>query len=295
MKNYAKFLDLFADNTLPTAFESNVSTLISETVTGYVLILENDTAILITPDPQPYSISKDLSCKYFLSSGDKITAGVVKSVIQCCVINIIKVNRQTDMPAGFTKHFDSITGVRSAAAITVNGSDINIGNTAMIVLNQNEKPIEKIRDTVSQCGSDAVKIALGLDGREENLNYLLQNGYHYGYLTTQNQSLKQQLMIVLISFFRAKELAESGKTAILAVYNLEKLLLLLNDAITASNQLDNTKITPNAIRDFTNIIHSSKMLESGGSLTVLGFFTANDTEQNKFLFNTFSNICDYVI
>jgi transcription termination factor Rho len=295
MIDYTGFLNLFTDDLSSATVESNSSAINSEIVTGYALVLATDTVILITPDPQPYNIPKDLLHKYFLSSGDKVTAKVIKSIGQYSLINIVKVNRQNEIPDGFAKHFDDIDGVHSAVMVPINGTEVNVGHTAMVIINQNEEVIKRIKETVAECGHNTIKIALGIDGRQEVLNYLLHNGYDYGYLTTQQQSLKQQLMITLISFFRAKELAEMGKNVILVVYNLEKLLQLFNNAITQSNELDNTKITPNAIRDFTNMIKSSKTIANGGSLTILGFFTASDKPDNKFLYNTFSHICDYVI
>jgi transcription termination factor Rho len=295
VSHYTGLFNLFAENTFPAALESNTVPLYNEFVTGYVLTFINNTAILITPDPQPYNIPKSILQKYFLSSSDKVTAEVTKSINQYAVTSIIKVNRQTRIPDGFTKHFDDRESVHSVATMTVNGKNINMGNTAMVVLGQGENVTEKTKDAISLCDKDTIVIALGVDRRQEDLNYLMQNGCHYGYLATQKQPLKQQLMIALIAFFRAKELAESGKTILLSISDLEKLLVLFNEAITMGDEFDDTKITHNAIRDFGNLIRSSKTLANGGSLTILGFFIENNTEHSKSFFNILSGFCDYII
>jgi transcription termination factor Rho len=295
MNDFPAFLRIFEEAIIPTTVESTNSPIFNERVVGYVYILQNSAAVLITPNPRPYIIPDEIAHRYFLSTGDKVTASATDSGDQNTVLEIIRVNRQIGIPTNFTKHFDNILGSASEKMLPVFGRSVNTGKTIMLVTEQCDNVVEKIQTVTTQCDKSTVKIELEVDGRQEDLNYLLSNGYDYGYLTSGRQPLKQQLMILLIAFFRAKELAENGKEVIFTINNMEKMLILLNNAIILNTGVDGTHITMNALRDFSNLIKSSKILANGGSLTIFGLFTTNDTDPNKTLLTRFSSICDYVI
>jgi transcription termination factor Rho len=294
--DYYDSLSIFDIDETPAAVSSPASAFFNDTVVGYVLTFRS-TAILITTNPQPYFISNDIVNKYFLSTGDKVTASVsMESVNKYIVTNIIRVNSQAKIPSNYTKHFDDIAGVTTGRIIRVNGKTIKLGSTAMVSMKQNEFALEKITMSVSQCsGAKTTKIILGIQEKQESLNYILSNGCDYGYITTVAQPLKQQLMLTLTAFFRAKELAERGHDTILFINSFEKLLFLFNNAIIARNDLPVSPPLHYAERDLSRIIKTSKVLPNGGSLTIFGFFHKDGSPNNEIMHCRIATECDFII
>jgi hypothetical protein len=298
MFTFTKFLaTINNERDLSFTVESPYSSLMLEQIIGYVLTTNNNSAILIHSNTEACIIPAEIVKKYFLTTGDKVTATIAK--YHRTVTDIIKVNNRTEIPTNFTKHFDELQGVITKKNIPINDQKMTIGKTAVIVVDKDDDCVKKVQKIGQKLDKDTIKITLSIGGRQENSNLLLEKGCNYAYLTTKGQPIKQQLMISLLSFFRAKELAETGKTVILAINSFDKLLHLMNDSIIKTEnldyKLDNTGITEYTLRDFINIVQSSKAIKNGGSLTILGFFIENESEHSAVILEKLSAICDYTI
>lgn len=184
------FLSVLTNDDSSAMVNNAASALFNDTVIGYVLTFRTATAVLITTNTQPYFIPADIVSKYFLSTGDKVCATVsMESTNKYIVTNIVRVNRQTKIPSNYMKHFDDITGVPTVKTIDMNGRKIKLGSTAMITMKQNEFELEKIAETISGDRTAKVtKIALGIQEKQENLNYILSNGCDYVYITKLKRS-----------------------------------------------------------------------------------------------------------
>jgi transcription termination factor Rho len=295
--NCPDFLSVLRNSEIPSAVSCPASAAFNDTVIGYIMTFEKAATLLVTTEPRPYPVPTAIAERYFLSAGDKVTAAVsAESDGNCFVTDIIRVNRQTKIPSNYTKHFDDMEGVSSADSVTVNRQAIRLGSTTMVTVKQNESISDKIGAFIAQCGAvKSIKIALGIQEKRENLNRMLANGCDYGYMTEVSQPLKQQLMIMLTAFFRAKELAEQGHRVFLFINSFEKLLFLLNSAIVAQNDLPDSCAMYNAERDMAKVIRSSKALADGGSLSIVGSFTANGGAGTADFRRRIETMCDFVI
>jgi hypothetical protein len=298
MFTFTKFLAAINnERDLSFTVESPYSPLMLEQIIGYVLVMNNNSAILVHSSTESCIIPDEIVKKYFLTTGDKVTATIAK--YHRTVTEIIKVNNRTEIPTNFTKHFDELQGIITEKEISINDKTVTVGKTAIIVVDKEDDCVKEMQKIGAKLDKDIIKITLSIGGRQENSNLLLENGCNYAYLTTKGQPIKQQLIISLLSFFRAKELAETGKTVILAINSFDKLLQLINDSIVKAenldDKLDDTGLTEYTLRDFINLVQSSKVIENGGSLTILGFFIKNESEYNAEILGKFSAICDYTI
>lgn len=295
--NELNCLSVFIDRKIPTMVCSPASKFFNDTVIGYVLKLKEDTTILVTTNPYPYFIPEDIANKYFLSTGDKISATVsADGARRHIVTGIVRVNRQDKVPSNYAAHFDDIPGIPSTGTITVNGQKVSLGSTTMITIKQNDLTNERVADIITRANAPrAEKISLGVQEKPENLTYLVSHGCDYGYNTTALQPLKQQLMITLTAFFRAKELAERGHNVLLFFSSFEKLLFLFNNAILDCFVGAKANTLQNAERDLMRIIKSSKTLPNGGSLTMLGFQIKDGHVDDPNLRHRIATMCDFVI
>ncbi|MDR0384160.1 MAG: hypothetical protein LBH47_02445 [Christensenellaceae bacterium] len=276
-----KILEIIADSFSPvirneiTCFKSNTDNDggIEE---GYVHTLPNFSAILLTKNFLPYFITPRLVNQYNLKMGDYAT--VKYEYYNVCsrheVIDIIKVVDKKVF-------FDDAEGINS---------DGKRGITTAITISSNQYQIEKVTNYVQDM--NGYKIAVLVDGRKEQAEYLNNIGFDEAYFSPAGKSPAYKTLNVLYALFKAKDVAVTEKKDVILTLSFTKIFTAFNMVTWGSDHVDPNTISPIAITDLMNYTSCTKCLKDGGSLTIVG--TLNE-EIYPAINQQIKDLCDKLI
>jgi hypothetical protein len=273
MRETTIFDRLFYDEDgIGTECNSNPKTITNKTVKGYVMVLSNKKSILLCDDFTYAIIPDEIINELAVCEGDKIYASVIYDVRKGHWL-VIKIKTKSKR----RKTFNQLTGIIPAKPLN---SDrfVNFGE-CVAVHSKHQNNYEVIKTIFDNLPHKYAKyIALVIESKEE-YTAELKSFIKEIYGTKTGTRPRTNIIAILWTLFRAKELCEKDKDVILIIYSFSKMLYYYNNVVIHS---DSIQIINNiAIADFIREITCVKQVGGGGSLTIIG--TVDDTVNNKFL------------
>lgn len=252
-------------------------------LTGYVHTLANGNAIFITEDCIPYYIAVDFIEHYHLHTGDRIraTVGFEMRYDNYMVKDIAQITKV---------EYDDVTTLPSTQTYQLDGHKVTVGTTTLVTLDEHSNSIDRMARLVAQLPKDTVKIVLSFDGRAESLT-----DYRHLYLTKTTQTSRDKLIICLLAFFQAKELASRGEQVVVLIDSLDKMFTVFNNCMQKVGLIDPQFISTAAVTDLESLLCDSSYLSSGGSLTILGLHRPGVSAPQQYITDRYRQLFDALI
>jgi|GEM_PF-6150856 len=251
-------------------------------VSGYVHLLDQGNAILITDAHRPYLITLEFVVYYQLKTGDRLQARIT---YDADYDNFI-VSEMLDV-----KHvtYDDAPMAKPARTIDLCGNKINLGTSVMTAVGDNSDIAAKVSQITHALPADVVPMLLSFDGRPTNFD--IPNAT----FTKPSYTSREKLMTCLVTFFQAKQQADVGKDVVLIIDTLDKMFFAFNNCMQSAGMIDTNLFSSAALMDYENILCTSGKLQAGGSLTIIGLHHTGTSPQLLQINDRLHQIMDQVI
>lgn len=254
----------------------------SKTVTGYVHMLNNGTAILITETRQPFLIPIECVLYYKLQMGDYVHTKIDYSSEYNNYV-VTKINEIAHVA------YETAAVVKSDRKFDILDNSIYLGTSVLLPVGDNQDITDKVAKILPALPADITPILLSFDGRPTNFTVPT------AYFTKPDYHSREKLMTCLQTFFYAKQQADSGKHILLIIDSLDKMFTAFNNCMQKAGLIDPNLYSSAAMMDFENILCSSSMLEKGGSLTIIGLHHQGTSPQMLQVSDRLTQIMDAVL
>lgn len=253
-----------------------------EPLTGYVHTLDHGNAIFITDDRKPYLITVDCALYYRLRTGDRLQArvGYTSEYGNCVVTEILDVQHVA---------YDDAPSIKPNRSFNLFNHTVNFGTSVLVPVGDNTDITNKVSQIQAQLPADATPILLSFDGRPTNFDVPT------AYFTKPSFSSREKLMACLLTFFQAKQQADTGKDVVLIIDSLDKMFFAFNNCMQTAGMIDPNLYSSAAVMDYEAILCSSGNLRVGGSLTILGLHHAGTSPQLLQINDRLPQIMDAVL
>jgi|GEM_PF-1801981 len=273
-------------------------------ISGYVHLLPKGGAIVVGIDLFGYNLPVRLLTAKGLKMGDYIEASALFSESRQSYI----VNEIFSVQGGV--HFDNLDGVRSKNPMRIlisapKGFDRIEDIAARVSPGRSENSEQAGKDKTKQAGGSKTvgndyNIALLIDENDDSAKYLRTVGVNEVYLAKVNYNLKKQVISCLLCMFRAKQYAEQGKNVILYLDSITKLFKLYNNSAYPEGRIVPGEVALGPLVDLKTFFLSARMLENGGSLTIVAYINKPDkTSENykvsEYLLSEFGDLANQFI
>lgn len=250
---------------------------------GHVHMLAVGSAILITEDLFHYMIGIHDVDAHNLKTGDYIKAkvGYDPQYENSVVIEITEVLRND---------YDKLPVVRSDRTFNIKDKNVRFGTTAMLDINDNIDSYEQMHLVFDNAPADTAKMVLSFDGRRENFA-----DTETVYITKPEQNSRDKLSTCLLAFFRAKQIASTGKDVIMFIDSFDKMYTVFNNCMQIITTSNPSTVSLPAVSDLEGILCSSANLRDQGSLTIIGSHRCNEKATNEYVTERFYQISDTII
>lgn len=267
---------------LNSSFSEVNSSPASEPLFGYVHLLDQGNAILITDDRKPYLITVEFAVYFHLKTGDRVQARISFNPTTCThvVCQIIEVKHVA---------YDEAPLIKADQSFDLCGTTINLGTSIMIPVTDNNDIATKTACITGVLPNHVVPMLLSFDGRSTNFN--VTNAC----FTKPNYSSREKLMTCLLAFFQAKQQADIGKDVVLIIDSFDKMFFAFNNCMQTAGTIDPNLFSTAAVMDYENILCSSGNLKAGGSLTLIGFHQPGNSPQMLQITDRLHQIMDRII
>jgi len=260
-------------------------------VSGYVHILKEGNANLISVDIQLYPIASTVVLTNRLQMGDYVSG----------IATFDYEKKRYIMKDISEKHqgrrFEHQIGVMPHNEIQLFDSPVKLGSRVVIetgkTYDRMNHSIKLIEDMKKQ---DVVPVVLVIEESGCCVPFLASHGIEHVFTTEINYNPLKQVLVTLLAIFRAKSLAEEGKNVIFVINNLSKLFKVYNKSMGIKAGEETTslleiqdKINVAALSDLKSIVMTAKQLEQSGSVTVLGYISKAQTRHEEYVN---SGVCD---
>ncbi len=274
--------DSVSDNVLC----SPLSVFSAPRLTGYCHVLPTGNGILITDDFMPYLITKDFITEHKLSTGDKLDANVGFSSLydRYVVLSINKID-----PINYKENLF----IKANRDYILFNSKIKFGNTAIVKIKDSTKVPDKVSSIIKTLPFGSNKILFCLDRPTADFN--LSSNDCEMFTTKLTYSNREKLSVCLLSFFKAKELASSGKDVFLIVDSLDKMFHVYNSCMQKNGYINPGYISTGAMTDLESILFSSACIKDRGSLNIIVLHKEGDSIPQKYITERFNQICEFII
>lgn len=254
----------------------------SELLSGYVHTLEQGNALLITDDHKPYMITLEFALYHRLKTGDRVSAKVCytteySNYVVNELVNVQHVN------------YDDAPVIKSKRKFDLFDNTVTMGTSILIPVKDNTDIADKVAQITATLPTDIMPILLSFDGRETNFDVSTT------YFTKPNFSNREKLMTCLSAFFYAKQQASTGKHVALIIDSLDKMFVTFNNCMQQAGLVDPNLYSNAAATDYENILCSSSVLQSGGSLTIIGLYHNDTSPLSLYVNKRLVQIIDSVI
>jgi hypothetical protein len=245
---------------------------------GYLYIVARGHGFLITASTNTLLCPIHLVTEHKLETGEYVE---VKADNHAC-IEILKRGKK---PSKFT-------ATRPFKTVNCDGLEFKLGNRVLCNCSPSFDFIEYM-NTVSKQMAKLHKVALIFDESDDCIEYLAKSGFEV-YLTKVNHHTKKKIMFALTALFRAKDLAHDGIDVIFFIDNLNKMFRVYNSTDTEKDTIATT-INAGAYTDLKCFYMEAKQICNGGSLTIVTNIHKGSTDNEKYLFDDFSSLCNVLV
>ena len=301
MHNHFNILDLY-DHTAECPIVGDF-----QEVSGYVHVLKEGSANLITDDIQLLSISSNVVLSNRLSMGDYVVGlasydidrkkNMVKQVE---LVNNLCPKTHKKNPG---KRFDATIPSRPSNMAKGFGTEFKLGSRIAIKTKKTFDRTDHIIACIEELKSQDIKtIALIIEECESVVPHLTNGGVDHVYITSFNFNPMKQVLVTLLATFQAKNLAEQGNNVVLFVDNLSKLFKVYNKAMgtkfgqESSHLLEiHGSINVSALSDLKGILMSAKQVHGGGSITVTGYLPEPQNKNEEYVNSEIGDIANLMI